>query len=112
VEDGLRRSIARIEQQSRTLKAQNAPADELAKNDALLAERRSQLAEALAPTGTSTREVGQKEALDLDKALQTAIAELRKDFTTLFARYSAYLQELSAANQSRAALAAAQPKAS
>ena len=41
--------------------------------------------------------------------MQTAIAELRKDFTTLFARYSAYLQELSAVNATRDALAAAKP---
>jgi hypothetical protein len=112
IEDGLRRSIARIEQQSRALKAQKAPVQEITRNDALLAERRKQLAEAIAPTGTPTRDVGQKEALDLDKALQTAIAELRKDFTTLFARYSAYLQELAAVNQTRDALAAAKPKAS
>ncbi len=110
VEDGLRASIARIEQQNRTLKAQNAPAEEIAKNNALLAERRSQLATAMTPGGTATRDVGQKEAADLDKALQTAIADLRKDFTILFARYSAYLQELSAVNQSRAAIAAARPK--
>jgi len=95
IEEGLRRSIARIEQQNRAAKAQNAPAEEIAKNDALLAERRKQLAAALTPTGTATRAIGQKEALDLDKALQTASAELRNDFTTLFARYSAYLQELS-----------------
>ncbi len=110
IEDGLRRSIARIEQQSRALKAQNAPAAEIAKNNALLAERRQQLAGSLAPTETATRDIGQKEALNLDKALQTAIAELRKDFTTLFAGYSAYLQELSAVNQTREALAAAKPK--
>lgn len=107
IERELRRSITRIEQQGRALKSQNAPADEITKHDALLAERRKQLAVALAPISTSTREVGQKEAVDLDRALQTAIAELRKDFTTLFARYSSYLQELSAVNQSRAALNAA-----
>ena len=106
VEDGLRRSIARIEQQNRALKTANAPAEEIAKNDALLAERRRQLATALSPAATPTHEIGQKEALDLDKAMQTAIGELRKDFTTLFARYSAYLQELSAVNQTRDALAA------
>ena len=112
VEEGLRRSIARIEQQNRALKAQGAPAEEIAKNDALLAERRQQLITALSPASTPTREIGQKEALNLDKAMQTAIGELRNDFTTLFARYSAYLQELSAANQTRDALAAAKAKAS
>ncbi|MCE9610324.1 MAG: hypothetical protein K8R23_09040 [Chthoniobacter sp.] len=110
IEEGLRRSIARIEQQNRALKTANAPAEEIAKNDALIAERRRQLSVALSPAATPTREIGRKEALDLDKALQIAIGELRKDFTTLFARYSAYLQELSAVNQSRDALAAAKQK--
>jgi hypothetical protein len=110
IEEGLRRSIARIEQQNRALKTANAPAEEIAKNDALIAERRRQLAVALSPVATPTRAIGQKEALDLDKALQIAIGELRKDFTTLFARYSAYLQELSAVNQTRDALAAAKQK--
>ena len=110
IEEGLRRSIARSEQQNRALKTANAPAEEIAKNDALIAERRRQLAVALSPVATPTREIGQKEALDLDKALQIAIGELRKDFTTLFARYSAYLQELSAVNQTRDALAAAKQK--
>ncbi len=111
LEADLRRSIARLEQQSRALKTQNAAAEEIAKNDALIAERRRQLAEVLSPTDKATRAVGQKEALDLDKALQTAIAELRKDFNALFACYSSTLQELSAVNQSRAAIAATKPKA-
>ncbi|MDD5200924.1 MAG: hypothetical protein PHC88_14100 [Terrimicrobiaceae bacterium] len=113
VVEGLQKSISRIEQQNRTLKARGAPAaGEIAKNDALLAERRQQLASALSATGTPTREVGLNEALDLDKALQTALAELRKDFTTLFARYSAYLQALSAVNSTRKALDAVKTKSS
>ena len=104
---GLRKSIERIEQQNRALKAQNAPADEIAKNDALLAERRKQLAAALAPAGTSAREVGKKEAADLDTALRKAIAELRGEFTSLFARYHALLGELQSLNPVRGALAAA-----
>jgi hypothetical protein len=122
IERELRRSIARIEQQNRALTqqlmssltdlpTQKAASVELAKNETLLAERRKQLATALTPAGTPTRDIGQKEALDLDKALQVAIGELRKEFTMLFARYSAYLQELSAVNQTRDALAAAKPKA-
>jgi len=110
VED-LRRSIARIEHQSRDLKSRNAPAPEIARNDQLLAERRKQLATALAPTETPTRSIGKREAHDLDKALQTAISELGKDFNTLFARYSAYVRELSDLNRARAALAA-KPKVS
>ena len=108
---GLRASIARIEQQSRALKAQNAPVEEIAKNDALLAERRKQLAEALSPAETATRAVGSKEAADLDKALKTAIDELKRDFTTLFARYHALIQEVSAVNTTRAGLTAAKAKA-
>ncbi|HEX5176981.1 MAG TPA: hypothetical protein VFV83_08130, partial [Chthoniobacteraceae bacterium] len=112
IAEGLRRSIATIEQQNRALKANQAPADEILKNDALLAERREQLASALTAAPTTTRMIGQKEALDLDKALQLAIAELRRDFTVLFTRYSTYLHELAALNQTRNALAAAQSKPS
>jgi len=112
IEQGLRASIARLEQQNRTLQARKAPADELARNAALLAERRDQLKSALSPTVTPTKDIGKKEAEDLDKALQLAIAELRRDFTTLFARYSAYLQELAAVNQTRDAIQAAKSKTS
>lgn len=107
---GLRASIARIEQQNRTLKAQNASAEEIAKNDALIAERRRQLATALAPVETPTRAIGSKEAADLDKALKTEIADLNRDMTTLFARYQALIQEVSAVNAARAGLAAAKAK--
>ena len=107
---GLRASIARIEQQNRTLKAQNAPAEEIAKNDALIAERRRQLATSLAPVETPTRAIGSKEAADLDKALKTEIADLNRDLTTLFARYQALIQEVSAVNAARAGLAAAKAK--
>ena len=102
---GLRASIARIEQQNRTLKAQNAPAEEIAKNDG-----RRQLATALAPVETPTRAIGSKEATDLDKALKTEIADLNRDVTTLFARYQALIQEVSAVNAARAGLAAAKAK--
>ena len=104
---GLRASIARIEQQNRTLKAQNAPAEEVAKNDALIAQRRRQLATALAPVETPTRAIGSREAADLDKALKTEISDLKRDMTTLFARYQALIQEVSAVNAARAGLAAA-----
>ncbi len=105
-------SITRLEQQSRALKTRNAPAPEIARNDALLAERRKQLAISLSPTASKTKDIGKKEAANLDKALQTAIGELLEDFTTLFARYSAYLRELSDVNQARAALSSATPKTS
>jgi ABC-type phosphate transport system auxiliary subunit len=107
VDAGLRKSIDRLDQQNRALKAGGAPAAEIAKNEALLAERRKQLAGALTPADVATREVGQKEAMELDKTLRKAIDELRAEFTTLFARYHALLPELSALNAARAALAAA-----
>jgi hypothetical protein len=102
----LDQSIARLEQQNRTLKTQGAPAAELAKNDALIAERRKQRAEVLLPAPTSARAVGKKEAADLDSSLRKATDELRREFTTLFARYHSLIAELSALNTARAAAAA------
>lgn len=107
---GLRDGIARLEEQGRMLKAKNAPAEDLERIESILAERRKQLAEALASGGTATEGIGKEEAHDLDKALQTALGELRSDFTTLFANYSTYLQEFSSVNQARAAIDAAKPK--
>lgn len=107
IEAGLRKSIEVLDQQNRTLKAQGAPTAEIAKNDALIAERRKQLAGVLMPSTTPTREVGKKEAADLDNALRKAVAELRGEFTTLFGRYNALISEFSALNAARAAVAAA-----
>jgi hypothetical protein len=113
-------SIARLDSQSRTLKTQLAAAtdpaqrkalnEELAKTDALIAERRQQRLETLKPSGAATHTVALKEAMDLDKALQTAINDLRRDFTTLFERYNTFLNELSALHSTEAALAAAQSR--
>jgi Mg2+ and Co2+ transporter CorA len=64
--------------------------------------------ETLKPSGTPTHGVALKEAMDLDKALQTAISDLRREFTTLFERYNTYLQELSTLHATEAALATAQ----
>lgn len=121
IETGLRNSIARLEQQNRTLRAQIGAtpkvartgdlAEQIAKNEALIAERRKQLAVALAPVATPTREIGGKEAADLDKALNTSITDMRGDFNTLFARYNALIQELSAVNATRNAINAAKSKA-
>jgi hypothetical protein len=107
IEAGLRKSIERLENQNRILRANKGSAEEIAKNDVLINERRSQLKVALAPVETPTRQIGGKEAADLDKALQTAVGDLRRDFNTLFARYNALIQELSAANATRDAIAAA-----
>ena len=109
-------SIARLDRQSRTLKTQLAAAtdpvqrktltEELAKTDALLAERRQQRVETLKPSGTPMHTVALKEAYDMDKAMQTAINDLRRDFTTVFERYNSLLNELSTLHATEAALAA------
>jgi hypothetical protein len=107
--------IARLDRQSRTLKTQIAAtsdplqrqtlSEELAKTDALIAERRQQRLDTLRPSGTPTHTVALKEAMDMDKALQTAIGELRTEFTTLFQRYNTLLNELSTLHATEAALA-------
>jgi hypothetical protein len=112
-------SIARLSQQSRTLKSQLAAAapdqrkaisDEIAKTDALVAERRKQKTEIAQPSGLAVHTVALKEATDMDKALQQSIEDLRREFNTLFQRYNTYLGELSALHQTEAALAAKQGK--
>jgi hypothetical protein len=45
--------------------------------------------------------------MDLDKALRTAINELRREFNTLFLRYNTLLNELSSLHATEAALAKA-----
>ena len=42
----------------------------------------------------------------MDKALQTAVDDLRRDFTTLFQRYNTFLNELSSLHATEAELAA------
>lgn len=113
----LQRSIDRIDRQIRTLQSQFVAAstephrkmlmDELAKNEALMKSRRQQLADASTAIETATRPVSGKEAQDLDSALRRTVDSLRRDFTTLFQRYSAYLIERSNVNAAKAALAAA-----
>src|SRR5207302_51130 len=83
-------SIARLDTQSRALKTQIAATadpvqrktlnDELAKTDALIAERRRQRVETLESPGVAVHSVALKQALDMDKAMQTAINDLRRDF--------------------------------
>ena len=107
-------SLARLDRQSRTLKTQLAAAtdavqnktlaDELAKTDALIVERRKQRVETLHPSDLPTHTVALKEAMDMDKAMQTAVNDLRRDFTTLFQRYNTLLTELSTLHATEAAL--------
>ncbi|MDR3405083.1 MAG: hypothetical protein P4L99_21470 [Chthoniobacter sp.] len=117
IETGLRRSIARLEQNNRSLKAQldvvppsASPSNltgEIAKNDALIADRHKQIDTILSFVTTPTRPIGQMEAIDFDRERNLTIAELREDFYTLFARYNALIPELCAINTTRAAIAAA-----
>lgn len=112
----LEKSISRLDQQIRSLRVKiNSEADpaqrkvlseELAKNEELIAQRRAQRLDVLKPSSTGTHTVALKEAMDLDKALQTAINELKRDFNTLFSRYNAYISELSTLHATEAALAA------
>jgi hypothetical protein len=113
-------SMARLDRQSRTLKTQIAAAsdplqrktlnEELNKTESLITERRKQRLEVLAPAATPTRSVALKEAMDMDETLQTAINELKREFTTLFARYNTLLAELSTLHLTEDALAAASKK--
>jgi hypothetical protein len=110
----LQRSIDRIDRQIRTLQSQFVAAstephrkmlmDELAKYEALMKSRRQQFAEASTAMESATRPVSGKEAQDLDSALRRAVDSLRRDFTTLFQRYSAYLVERSNVNAAKASL--------
>jgi hypothetical protein len=98
-------SIARLDQQRRTLKTQLAAATEptvrkslseqLASTEAMIADRRKLRVETLNPGGTPARTVALKEAMDLDKAMKSAITDLTRDFNTLFQRYNTLLGELS-----------------
>lgn len=118
---GLRRSIARLQQDNRTLMAElnaapnySSPKDltgEINKNEMLIAERREQIATALSFTSTPTRKISQREAIDFDKERRNTVNELRRDFDTLFARYNNLLPELSRINTTRATIAAAKARA-
>ncbi len=111
-------SIAALERMGRALRTQlNASTDpaqqkaraaEIEKNDALIAERRTQRVQVLKEPGTAAREVPLKEAMDLDQAIKRAIDDLRRDFTTLFERYHTLLGELTALHTTEASLAAAE----
>ena len=113
---GLQRSIDRLEQQGRSLQSQFVAAsneahrkmlmDELAKNNALIKTRQQQLAETSTAFETATRPVSGKEAQDLDMTLRKTVDSLRREFTTLFQRYSAYIIERSNVNAAKASLAA------
>ncbi len=112
----LQDSLNRLDRQNRTLQTQiqaatsdasrKALADEIAKNGVLVKTRRAQLAETLTPSETPTRPISGKEAQNLDAALRKSIDNLKREFTTLFQRYSVLLNERSALNNAKASLAA------
>ncbi len=119
--EGLRKSIARLERDNRTLMAElnaapnfSSPKDltgEMAKNEALIAERRDQIAQALSFASTPTRQLGQREAIDFDHERLRTVNELRRDFENLFARYNTLIPQLSLINSTRATIAAAKARA-
>ena len=108
-------SIDRLDRMGRALRTQLAATtdptqrkervSDIAKNDALIAERRQQKLEILQPSDKAERGVGLKEAMDLDQAITKTIDELRRDFTTLFQRYHTFVSELTALRATEAALA-------
>ena len=108
-------SIARLDRLGRDLRLQrDATTDpvqrkereaEIARNDALLAERRQQRVEVLKPANTAGRDVSLKEAMDLDQAMKRSVTELRRDFDTLFLRYNTLVSELTALHATEATLA-------
>ncbi len=112
----LQGSIDRIDRQVRTLQSQLAAAiaepqrkmlmDELAKCEDLKKNRQKQLAEMSTTLETVTRPVSGKEAQNLDASLRRVVDSLRRDFTALFQRYSAYIIERSNVNAAKASLSA------
>jgi hypothetical protein len=111
-------SIARLDRMGRELRAQlaatidparqNERAAEIAKNDALIAERRQQKLEVLQGAGATSRSIELKEAIDLDQTMKKTIDDLRRDFTTLFQRFNTFVSELTALRATERTLAAKQ----
>jgi hypothetical protein len=114
VEKELQRSIEKIDRQIRALQSQFVAAssepyrkmlmDEIGKYEALKKSRQQQFAEASTAIESATRPVSAKEAQDLDGSLRKVVESLRRDFTTLFQRYSSYLVERSNVNAAKAAV--------
>ncbi|OAI57124.1 hypothetical protein AYO49_02825 [Verrucomicrobiaceae bacterium SCGC AG-212-N21] len=112
----LQRSLDRIDRQIRTLQSQFVAAstepsrkmlmDELSKYEGLKRMRQEQLSEVSTSPELTTRPLGNKEAQDVDASLRRVADSLRRDFTALFQRYSAYITERSNVNAAKASLAA------
>ncbi len=84
--------------------------EEIARNRELLKSRRAQVLEVGKTQETAVREVGSREAQNLDMILRKAVMTLQRDLNTLFQRYSAYITERSNINASKASLAALKNK--
>jgi hypothetical protein len=106
-------SLARLDRHLRDLRSQ-APAgaeqqkllkDEVARTNAMIAERRRQKADLYNQSDTAARGVSLKQATDLDRTMQQEIEYLRRDMTTLFQRYNELIGELSFQHATEAALA-------
>ncbi len=105
-------SIARLTRQSRDLNSQlgavsdpaqrKALADDISRTEALITERRNQRLELAKPTTGAPHTIALKQAMDMDKELQTAANDLRRDITDLFGKYNTYLSELSALHTAEA----------
>jgi hypothetical protein len=116
IESDLRASIARLEKENDILRAQYRASNysssrdfsgQIAKNDALMEERRAQIEVVRSFVTTPARQVSQKEAVDFDRERSNTVAALRRDFEYLFAIYNNLIPELSIINDTRAAIAAA-----
>lgn len=105
VVDGLKKSIARLESQKSQLKGRLSAGispleaqfvnEEIVRVDGLLADRRSQLAEAYEGTTGAGRGVSQREATDLNKTVREASEGLQRDINALFSTYSQFLVAVS-----------------
>jgi hypothetical protein len=109
-------SIARLDRLGRELRSQLAATTDpalrkereadIARNDALIAERQQQRADVMKSSRQAQRGVALKEATDLDAAMKKATDELRRDFNSLFQRYNSLISEVGALHATEATLAA------
>ncbi|EDY20858.1 hypothetical protein CfE428DRAFT_1151 [Chthoniobacter flavus Ellin428] len=111
-------SIARLDRMGRDLRSRRSAISDpaqarewdaaIARNDTLITERRQQKLEVLQSSNTAQRGVALKEAMDLDKTMKMETDALRRDMTTLFQRYTTFVQELTALHATEKSVAALQ----
>lgn len=109
----LQRSIARLGDQDRWLRAQlgKNPAagallqEEIKRNSDLMSARQGQLDQVLTEPALAGRAVGKGEADALDKAVSVAVTGIRVELTQLFKEYSDFITFLPQLNAVRAQLA-------